>query len=133
MDISRIRRVRHALIYALLCIASVIGASAALAEQARHDFPYESSFVDILGSQMHYVDTGGNGDPILLVHGQPTWSYLWRKIIPLLDGDRRVIALDLIGFGKSDQPQIAYSAEDHARYFAAFLDALEIEQSVLVG
>ena len=66
-------------------------------ELARHDFPYESHYVDVLGSKMHYVDTGGEGSTLVMIHGQPTWSYLWRNIIPQLEEIHRVIALDLIG------------------------------------
>ena len=67
------------------------------------EFPYEPRFVEILGSQMHYVEKG-EGDPILFLHGQPTSSYLWRNVMPHVEGQGRVIAPDNIGFGKSDQP-----------------------------
>ena len=49
----------------------------------RHDFQYRSHYVEVMGSKMHYVDTGGKGAPIVLLHGQPTWSYLWRNVIPV--------------------------------------------------
>jgi len=58
------------------------------------DYPFEPNWLDVDGLRMHYVDEG-EGDPVLLLHGEPTWSYLWRKIIPELPG--RVIAPDLIG------------------------------------
>src|SRR3954453_20862729 len=58
--------------------------------------------LEVEGLRMHYVDEG-KGDPVLLLHGEPTWSYLWRKIIPELPG--RVVAPDLIGFGRSDKPE----------------------------
>ena len=63
------------------------------------DFPYESRYVEVLGSTMHYIDEG-DGDPILLLHGNPTSSYLWRNIIPYLVPQGRVVALDLIGMGQ---------------------------------
>jgi haloalkane dehalogenase len=66
------------------------------------------------------------------VHGQPTWSYLWRNVIPHLEGSGRVIAVDLIGFGKSDQPDIRSTLEDHARYLDAFIRALELDNLILV-
>ena len=78
-------------------------------------FPYESKFIEINGSNMHYIDVG-KGDTILFLHGQPTSSYLWRNIIPHLQTNARCIAPDLIGMGKSDKPDIAYTFEDHFDY-----------------
>ncbi len=71
------------------------------------DFPFELHFVEVLGSKMSYVDEG-EGDPILLIHGNPTSIYLWRNVIPHLTDDARVIAVDLIGMGESDKPNIEY-------------------------
>jgi len=88
-------------------------------------FPFESKFVAVLGSNMHYVDVG-EGDPILFLHGNPTSSYLWRNIIPHLSGQGRCIAVDLIGMGKSDHPDIPYRYDDHYRYLCGFIDALGI-------
>lgn len=99
---------------------------------ARHDFRYPSKFVDVLGSRLHCIDVG-KGDPIVLVHGQPAWSYLWRNVIPHLERSGRVIAVDLVGFGRSDRPDIAYSLEDHLRYFDGFIQALGLERLTLVG
>ena len=89
------------------------------------DFPFESKFVDILGSKMHYIDEG-EGDPILFLHGSPTSSYLWRNIIPHLNGQARCIAPDLIGMGKSDHPDIPYRYDDHYRYLTEFIETLGI-------
>jgi len=94
-------------------------------------FPFESRFVDVLGSRMHYVEEG-SGEPILFLHGQPTSSYLWRNIIPHLTRHGRCIAPDLIGFGKSDKPDIDYRFFDHARYVEGFIDALGLENITLV-
>jgi haloalkane dehalogenase len=99
---------------------------------ARHDFPYRSNYVEVFGSNMHFVDTGGDGSTIVMIHGQPTWSYLWRNVIPHLENNHRVIALDLIGFGKFDRPDIQYLATDHAKYLQGFMDALELEEITLV-
>ncbi len=88
-------------------------------------FPFQSKFVDVHGSKMHYIDEG-QGDPILYLHGNPTSSYLWRNIIPHLRGQGRCIALDLIGMGKSDHPDIEYRYDDHYRYVSGFIDALDI-------
>lgn len=94
-------------------------------------FPYESKFVDVLDSQRHYVEQGER-PTMLLVHGNPTSSYLWRNVIPHLSKDHRVIAVDLIGMGKSGKPDIPYRFEDHVRYFDAFVAALELQDYVLV-
>jgi len=107
------------------------------AHYARHDFPYRSHYVEVMGSKMHYVDTGGPGDPVLMIHGQPTWSYLWRNVIPHVEDNgkgkkRRVIALDLIGFGKSDRPDIEYLSTDHAKYLEGFIEALALNNITLV-
>lgn len=95
------------------------------------EFPYEHQFIEILGSQMAYVDEG-NGDPILFLHGQPTSSYLWRNIMPFVEGRGRIIAPDNIGFGKSDQPELDYTFLDHYRYFEAFVEELGLENITLV-
>ncbi len=95
------------------------------------EFPYEHRFIEILGSKMAYVDEG-KGDPILFLHGQPTSSYLWRNVMPHLEGQGRLIAPDNIGFGKSDQPKLDYTFGDHYRYFEAFVRKLGLENITLV-
>lgn len=95
------------------------------------EFPYEHKYIEILGSQMAFVDEG-EGDPILFLHGQPTSSYLWRNIMPFVEGKARVIAPDNIGFGKSDQPELDYTFGDHYRYFEAFVEALDLNNITLV-
>ena len=123
---------------AIVCAFAVVNAPVDAAvdsedvELARHDFPYRSHYVDVKGSKMHYVDTGGDGSVVVMIHGQPTWSYLWRNIIPYLEDNHRVIALDLIGFGKSDKPDIDYLATQHAEYLQGFMDALELDYITLV-
>lgn len=91
--------------------------------------PFESRFVEVLGSRMHYLEEG-TGRPILLLHGNPTSSYLWRNIIPHLRPFGRVIALDLIGMGRSDQPDIEYTFDDHARYLEGFIEAMGINDDL---
>lgn len=71
------------------------------------DFPFESHYVDMVGSKMHYVDEG-EGNPVLFLHGNPTSSYHWRNIIPHVASLGRAVAPDLIGMGKSDKPDIEY-------------------------
>ncbi len=95
------------------------------------DFPFESRYVQVLGSRMHYVEEG-QGDPILFLHGNPTSSYLWRNIMPYVSGDHRVIAVDLIGMGGSDKPDIAYTYQDHKRYLDGFIAALGLTDITFV-
>jgi haloalkane dehalogenase len=66
-------------------------------------WPYEPRYAEVAGLRLHYVDEGG-GDPILLLHGEPTWGYLYRKLIPHLSRVGRVVAPDYLGFGRSDKP-----------------------------
>ncbi len=94
-------------------------------------FPYPSRYVRVQGSRMHYVEQG-SGDPILLVHGNPTSSYLWRNVIPHLAPYGRCIAPDLIGMGRSDKPDIAYRLFDHVAYFEGFIRALDLKRIRLV-
>lgn len=95
------------------------------------DFPYESHFVDVLDSRMHYVEEG-QGEVILFIHGNPTSSYLWRNIIPHVSDDYRAIAVDLIGMGRSGKPDIDYTYQDHRRYLNAFIDALDLRDITFV-
>jgi len=100
-------------------------------KQISSKFPFESKFFNIKGSKMHYIDVG-KGDPILFLHGNPTSSYLWRNIIPYLQTKGRCIAPDLIGMGKSDKPDIAYTFEDHYDYLKKFIEALNLKNITLV-
>jgi haloalkane dehalogenase len=100
-------------------------------ETVRADFPYESRYAEVKGSKMHYA-VHGEGDPILFLHGQPTWSYLWRNVMPELEGKGQLIALDLIGYGKSDKPDIAYEMTDHIAYIEAFIETMGLKNLTLV-
>lgn len=95
------------------------------------DFPYESHFVDVLDSRMHYVEQG-EGEPFLFLHGNPTSSYLWRNVIPNVAPLGRAIAVDLIGMGRSGKPEIDYRFFDHVRYLEAFIEALDLRNLTLV-
>ncbi len=95
------------------------------------DFPYERQFAEVHGHRMAYVEAG-EGDPILLLHGNPTSAYLWRNVIPQLTGAGRVIAVEMIGFGASDKPSIDYTFEDHARYIAGFIEVMDLTDISLV-
>ena len=83
------------------------------------------------GLRMHYVDEG-EGVPVLLLHGEPTWSYLWRNIVPQLPG--RKVAPDLIGFGRSDKPEDVawYSYDRHVASVLNLVEHLELAGITLV-
>lgn len=96
-------------------------------------FPFESHFVDIDGHAVHYIDEG-SGPTLVFLHGNPTWSFLWRDVIRALREDFRCVALDYPGFGLSTpKPGYRYWPEEHADVVTAFLDALGIEGATLVG
>lgn len=90
-----------------------------------------SKFVEVNGSNIHYLEEG-EGNPILFLHGIPTSSYVWRNVIPHLATLGRCIAPDLIGFGKSDKPDISYSLEDHINYIEGFIAKLGLKHITLV-
>ncbi len=94
-------------------------------------FPFESKFVEVEGSKMHYVEEGA-GDPVLFLHGDPTSSYLWRNVIPHVSPLARCIAPDLIGMGKSDKPDLEYRFVDHSRYVDGFIEALGLRNITFV-
>lgn len=95
------------------------------------DYPYAPHFAEVFGSRMHYIEAG-TGDPILFLHGNPTWSYLWRNVIPHLSSLGRCIAPDLIGFGRSDKPALEYTWFDHSRYLERFIETLGLKDITLV-
>jgi len=88
--------------------------------------------VPVLDSTMYYEDQG-DGTPVVLLHGNPTSSYVWRNVIPELTGQARCLAPDLIGMGRSAKPCLAYRFADHARYLDAWFEALELDGVILVG
>jgi hypothetical protein len=94
------------------------------------EWPYEPDHVEIDGLRQAYVDEGpADGEVVLLLHGQPSWSYLYRKMIPVLvDAGYRVIAMDHLGMGRSDKPIDieAYSYLGHNERLQAFVEALEL-------
>ncbi|MBI4571552.1 MAG: haloalkane dehalogenase [Chloroflexi bacterium] len=94
-------------------------------------FPYESRFVEVAGSRIHYVEEG-SGDPVLFLHGNPTSSYLWRNIMPYAARAGRAIAMDLIGMGKSDKLDLEYRFVDHARYVDGFIEQLGLRNITFV-
>ncbi len=94
-------------------------------------FPFESKYLEVKGSKMHYIDEG-SGDPILFLHGNPASSYIWRNIIPYVTDQARAIAVDLMGFGKSDKPDVNYGFKDQYEYLEAFIDQLNLKNVTIV-
>jgi haloalkane dehalogenase len=97
------------------------------------DFPYRANYLDTENGRVHYIDEG-KGEVILALHGEPTWAYLYRKLIPELSLNNRFIAMDFIGFGRSDKLRKIkdYSYEMHLDTLAAFVEKLGIERINLV-
>ena len=96
-------------------------------------FPFESRFVELDGNVVHYVDEG-SGPILLMLHGNPVWSFVYREVIAALRDRFRCIALDFPGFGLSTGvPGYRYLAQDHAALLVSFLDRLELSQLTLVG
>ncbi|HZU66597.1 MAG TPA: haloalkane dehalogenase [Ktedonobacteraceae bacterium] len=96
-------------------------------------FPFQPHYVDVNGARVHYVDEG-QGEVILCLHGEPSWSYLYRKMIPILAKNHRVLAMDFIGFGRSDKytERDEYSFQMHADTLKSFINVLALEQITLV-
>ena len=97
--------------------------------------PSAPNYVEVEGLRYHYVDAGPrDGEVILLLHGQPTWSYLYRKMIPVLvvEAGYRVIAPDHIGMGRSDKPvdPRVHQYEQHVAWMKSFVSALELSSTL---
>ena len=95
--------------------------------------PLSKKKIEILGHEMAYHERG-EGDPIVLLHGNPTSSYLWRNVVPHLEGSGRCVVPDLIGMGDSQKLQGSgpdrYTFVEHRRFLDALLDALDVHQNV---
>jgi pimeloyl-ACP methyl ester carboxylesterase len=93
-------------------------------------------FVEVDGARLYYYAAGsrGKGEPLILVHGFPASSHLWREVVPLLPAGHRVVVLDLLGYGRSDRPGTRdVSIAAHARRVLGLMDALRIPRAALVG
>ncbi len=97
------------------------------------DYPFAPNYIEINGVRIHYVDEG-EGDVILCLHGEPTWSFLYRKMIPLLSKNHRVIAPDFVGFGRSDKykDMSAYTYQMHRDTLIKFIQRLDLQNITLV-
>jgi haloalkane dehalogenase len=104
-----------------------------MAEPAPPPLP-ASKYVTVHRSRIHYLEAGTQEPPILLLHGIPTHSYLWRNVIPHIAPIARTVAIDFIGFGKSDKPlDIDYDLPTHTRYFEGVIDALQLKDPIIVA
>src|SRR5882757_7215106 len=98
------------------------------------DFPFESRYVEVDGLRLAYLDEG-EGPPVVFCHGEPTWSFLWRKVIPpVRDAGFRCIAPDYAGFGRSDKPTDLgfYTYGRHVELMATLLGRLELSGATAV-
>ena len=97
------------------------------------ELPFQPHYVDVNGLRIHYLDEG-QGEVILCLHGEPSWSYLYRKMIPILSRNHRVLAMDFIGFGRSDKftERSEYSFQMHHDTVVGFINALGLVQITLV-
>jgi len=99
-------------------------------------YPFAPRYVEVEGLRIHYVDEGPPAaPPVLLLHGEPSWSYLYRKMIPVLTGaGHRVVAPDLVGFGRSDKParRSDYTYQRHVDWMRGVVEALDLRRVTLV-
>jgi haloalkane dehalogenase len=100
-------------------------------------YPFRPNYADAGGLRVHYVDEGPrDAAPVLLMHGEPSWSYLYRKMIPILTAaGQRVIAPDLVGFGRSDKPARPedHTYKRHVDWMAALMERLDLRNITLFG
>lgn len=100
------------------------------------DFPFAPHYVDVDGLRMHYLDEGPpDGEVVLLLHGEPSWSYLYRRMIPVLTrAGLRAVAIDLVGFGRSDKPtrREDYTYQAHVDWTWAAIEAIGLTDITLV-
>src|SRR6188508_2545910 len=94
---------------------------------------YAPNYLEQDGLRMHWIDEGA-GDPVLLLHGEPTWGYLYRKLVPPLAGAARVVAPDYFGFGRSDKPVDPgwYSYDTHYASIERFAQELDLTRLTIV-
>lgn len=96
-------------------------------------YPFQARWFDGAGPKVHYVDEG-SGTPVVMFHGNPTWSFLYRKVINELKGQFRCIAMDYPGFGLSERPAgYGYSSAEHAEVVGKLVDALGLQDFIVVG
>lgn len=96
-------------------------------------YPFRSHWLDLDGVRCHYLDEG-QGEPLLLVHGNPTWSFYWRDLVRHFASTRRVVAIDHVGCGLSDKPRgYPYRLAQHIANLRRLVEHLDLQQTTLVG
>lgn len=100
------------------------------------DYPFTPHYVEVDGVRVHYVDEGPqDAQPVLMLHGEPSWSYLYRKMIPIFtQAGHRAIAPDLVGFGRSDKPtqRTDYTYQRHVDWMSGLIEVLDLKRITLV-
>ncbi len=95
------------------------------------EYPFESHVLDLDGHRYHYIDEGA-GETLLMVHGNPTWSFAWRNLVKDLSADYRVLAVDHIGCGFSDKPEhYPYRLDNHIDNLCRFVESLDLSRITL--
>lgn len=97
-----------------------------------NEYQYQSRYIDIFGSNMHYIDVGV-GQNLLFVHGTPSWSFIWRNIIKNIKNIARCIAVDMIGHGGSGFPDIEYDQHMQFKYLCEFIKKMRLDNLIIVG
>src|SRR5579871_1005589 len=127
-----LRLPRSPFAWPICCLAKSV-ATTGQANVISSAFPFRKHRRRVLGTEMAYVEVG-KGDPIVLLHGNPTSSYLWRNVLPHLEPLGRCIAPDLIGMGDSeklpDSGRGSYRFVEHRRHLGALLEALDVRERV---
>lgn len=96
-------------------------------------WPFQERWLQLDGLGIHYIDEGYGSRPVVMVHGNPEWSYMWRKLIPSISSGHRAIAVDLMGFGKSDKPNpTLHDFPHHARIVSGFIQSLGLRKITLI-
>jgi haloalkane dehalogenase len=103
-----------------------------MAHETLFGWPWEPNYADVGEGRIHYIDVG-KGPTVVLLHGCPAWSYMWRNVIPTLSKSARVLAVDMLGMGRSDKPEVGYTYFDHLRYLTSFFKAKVPPGSVFIG
>lgn len=100
------------------------------------DYSFAPHYVEVDGVRIHYVDEGpSSAEPVLMLHGEPSWSYLYRKMIPVVvDAGYRAVAPDLVGFGRSDKPteRADYTYQRHVDWIRGLIESLDLKHITLV-
>ena len=122
---------------AALSTASTTHSADRTSEGWRSEYPFASNYLQVGSHRINYVDesaAGADGDPVLMVHGNPTWSFYWRSMISSLSPSRRVVAVDHLGCGLSDKPvDHDYCLQNHIDNLCELVDQLDLQNVTLMA